>query len=258
MSVFRDLLHRRAELRTDLLAFGVLEGAERERAIAHVATCERCAAAFAAAERAQDALAADPVRLAEPSVPLATAVAVVRGKLKAASARRPALRPLAASLAFAAVAALALVVLLPARPPRPEVTVSQSLEDAADSSAAFNRAERTVAREQAARYLTEAQDVLTQVASEPVICSLQARTVNVGDEAARSRRLLERRALFVDTAAEHVAAVKPVLDDVEVVLRDVATLDPCARPAEVMRVRDEIGRRQLLMRIRLMTRELQG
>jgi hypothetical protein len=44
----------------------------------------------------------------------------------------------------------------------------------------------------------------------------------------------------------------------DLILREVADLPSCVKRADVERVRREVDERQLLMRIRLMTRELEG
>ena len=55
-----------------------------------------------------------------------------------------------------------------------------------------------------------------------------------------------------------MASAQGVLDDVELALREVADLPSCVKRRDVERVRREVDERQLLMRIRLMTRELEG
>jgi len=131
-------------------------------------------------------------------------------------------------------------------------------ETSSASSEAMNRLEHTLERERAARYLTEAGDVLVTVASAPQRCARRAHAVEVGEEAERSRELLAQRRLFVEPDAPSVVSARDVLDDVEEVLRQVAALDPCARPQDLEAIRGEIARRHLLMKIDLMTRELQG
>ncbi|HXK08848.1 MAG TPA: hypothetical protein VMT70_04300, partial [Vicinamibacteria bacterium] len=69
--------------------------------------------------------------------------------------------------------------------------------------------------------------------------------------------LLGRRAL-VQSGGEAVASARGVLDDVELALREVADLPSCVKRVDVEKLRQEVERRQLLMRIRLMTRELEG
>ena len=49
-----------------------------------------------------------------------------------------------------------------------------------------------------------------------------------------------------------------MLEDVEEMLREVASLEACTRTRDVARLRDEMEKRQLLMKMRLMQRELLG
>jgi hypothetical protein len=115
-----------------------------------------------------------------------------------------------------------------------------------------------VAREQAARYLSEAQDVLATVAASPRDCDRSERRVDVEAESRRSRELLARRAFLLDADGAAVASAQPVLDDVEDMLREVASLEACVRVREVERLQAEIEKRKLLMKVRLMQRELLG
>jgi hypothetical protein len=82
--------------------------------------------------------------------------------------------------------------------------------------------------------------------------------VDVGDFPDRSRELLARRALVVEDSPEAVASARAVLDEVELTLREVAELPSCVRRRDVQRLREEMERRHLQMRISLMTRELEG
>ena len=69
-----------------------------------------------------------------------------------------------------------------------------------------------------------------------------------GRPRARSRELLARRALLVELGTEAVASAQPVLDDVEQILREVASLESCVRRARRRAgCREEMERRQLLM-----------
>jgi len=121
----------------------------------------------------------------------------------------------------------------------------------------LGRMERTVTREQTARYLDEAQDLLLTVTS-PRPCTRETRRVDVEQEAERSRELLARRAMLVGTGGDDVLSVRPVLRDVEYVLREVASLPSCARERDLQAIQREVSRRNLLMKIDLMTRELKG
>src|SRR6185295_16364702 len=126
------------------------------------------------------------------------------------------------------------------------------------SQDALDRLERTLARERAARYLAQAQDVLVNVAAAPRNCVRAGQRVEMGEEAQRSRELLAERALVVDIEGSAVAGARPVLEDVEQVLREVATLPDCAHRRDLEAIHKDMERRRLLMKIDLMTRELVG
>jgi putative zinc finger protein len=256
------LLHGRWRRRAALLAAGALEGDERAAVARHVEGCAECARDVEEMRRALDVAARDPLRAATPPIPLGALVARVNARLDEAPAR-PRWRPVWAVVGAAALAIAALVgreVLRPGVPPPPPVPspASAAPSAAAVSPDALSRLEHTMERERAARYLTEAGDVLVTVASAPQRCVRRAHAVEVGEEAQRSRELLAQRRLFVEPDASSVVAARDVLDDVEELLRQVAALDACARPQDLEAIRDEIARRRLLMKIDLMTRELQG
>jgi len=259
--------HGRWRRRTALLALGTLDEAEVARTRAHVGTCPACARDLAESGAALALVSQDPLRGAEPPVPLGALVARVRARLDEAPAGGRAWRPLLAGAGLLAGVVLAVVVsraLLPTTPPEPaspaaSVTASPSeAGPAADSADAMRRLEHTLERERAAHYLSDAQDVLVTVASAPQRCARRPGAVEVGPEAERSRELLARRRLFVETDAPSTVVARDVLDDVEEMLREVAALDACARPQDLEAIRGEIARRHLLMKIDLVTRELQG
>jgi hypothetical protein len=252
--------HRRAVSRLPLLVYDALGAAEREETLGHVASCPRCAQALAALRDVRARLTLDPVRTAEPSVPLEYLVTRVQARIdEALREPKPADRRLAVAGGLAvAAAALSLVVLLPRlmSPPESAPVASHTPELSEDALA---RLERTVAREQTARYLSEASDVLVSVAAAAhEDCDKEEDRVELGEASARSRDLLSRRALLVERDRDEVASAGPVLDDVEHALREVADLPSCVRAADVERFRRQVERRQLLMKIRLMTRELEG
>jgi hypothetical protein len=161
-------------------------------------------------------------------------------------------------------ALLAVAVLVPALLARlkPAPTAARAEIPPAEASPlltedALARIERNLAREHAARYLSEAGEVLVSVAATGVDCDPADERLDVGRAPERSRELLERRALVV-VGGEAVASARGVLDEVELALREVAELPSCVKRRDVERLRREVEDRQLLMRIRLMTRELEG
>jgi hypothetical protein len=251
-----------------LLAAGLLTGRERDEALAHVAACAACRAEHDAEHEQLGAvvaaLASDPLRSAEPHVPAAVLAARVARDVDAA--RRPAARArfwLVALPAAAALVALAFVLPSLAQRFRPEPVAARVTIPPAEASAllaedALARIERNLAREQAARYLSEAGEVLVTVAATGVDCDRKDDRLDVGAAPERSRELLEKRRLVVDEGGEAVASARGVLDDVELALRQVADLPACVKRRDVELVQKDVEARQLLMRIRLMTRELEG
>jgi len=247
-------LHERWRRRVSLLALGALEPAERAAALAHLERCPACREELAALRDVLALVDADPVHDAAPPLSAAALAARVRRRLDvsrpSAAARGAMLRPLAAAAAVV-LAVWALPAAGPRRPPaaaaRPAEVTDETLE----------RLEAHVAREQAVRYLNAAQDVLVTVSVARRDCERKGGRVDVAGEARRSRELLERRPLLELNHAR-VASARPVLDDVELVLRDVASLEACARARDLAAIQRLLQQRRLLMKIDLMTRELQG
>jgi len=248
-----------------LHAAGALEEPERANLLAHLEGCPRCAREVEQMRAALELVAQDPVRGATPPIPVGALLARVNARLDEGRPARTAWRPAWVGVGLAAVALFALLgreVMRPGGPREPSPLPPPSTPTVAETSSvpseAWNRLEHTLERERAARYLTEAGDVLVTVAAAPQRCARRAHAVEVGEEAERSRELLAQRRLFVEPDAASVVAARDVLDDVEEMLRQVAALDPCARPQDLEAIRGEIARRHLLMKIDLMTRELQG
>jgi hypothetical protein len=220
--------------------------------------CPDCAADAEGMERARALAAADPALRAEPARAWPEALARVQAEIarrEAAHHRRRVFLPvgLAASLAAGALAAR-LLVTGDVRPRMGTVGPPQ----AAVSAEALLRMERTVGREQAVRYLQSAEDVLLSVSSTLPHCDPSARRRAVGIEAARSRALLADRRLLVDVDADPLAGARPVIEDVDMALGEVAALDPCAKASDVQAIAARIVRERLLMKMDVLARELQG
>jgi hypothetical protein len=252
------LFHEGWRTRVSLLAAGCLDGPEREQTLAHLEACAECRAEHAESVALFEALAADPVRDAELPVPIEFLVTRVRGRLEGAVRSQPFRW---ATLAYGLAVAAALFAIVPrlvgTANPRPMATTAVAAPVAMDTDA-LRRLERTVVREQAVAYLTDAQDVLMTVAAAPRACSLRDRHVDLSEESKKSRELVARSALLVALDDESVASVRPVLEDVDHVLREVGALDPCANPEDFLRVQRDLQERGLLMKMRLMSRELVG
>lgn len=255
------LLHERWRRRVSLLAAEALAGREREDAGRHLEACARCRAEHAGLVATLALLRDDPAREAALPIPASALATRVRARLDQAP---PATAPVSwwgPALAAAALLALAVAGLLE-RGPRggqpPRGAAARAPVEAAVPDELLSRMEGQVARTQAARYLSEAQDVLLTVSSRPRDCERDEDRVEVGEEARRSRELLARRALLVETEREEIAGARGVLEDVDEVLREVAALPSCARAGELAAIHRAIERRRLLMKIDLMTQELAG
>ncbi len=259
------LLHRRQSRRVSLLASGVLEGREREATLAHLERCPRCREDYRELSDLVAALDRDPLRSAEPELELAVLVRRVEREVEATfltPRRRPRLW-LGAVPATAAVLAVALIVPRAVERVRRQPLAARAAIPQADAGPlvteeALSRIERNLAREHAARYLSEAGELLVAVSASGADCDRRDGRLDVGLAPERSRELLAKRRLVVEGGGEAVASAQGVLDDVEMALRDVAELPSCVRRRDVERLRYQVERRQLLMRIRLMTRELEG
>lgn len=250
-----SLLHFRHRQRLTLLATRALDGPLREATLLHVAGCTRCARELGEFREVLARFDEDPARSAEMPISTRALTARVLARLEE-TPTPPAWTTgwrwvLAPAIAAAGLAMFAFFPRGPLVPdsPAPVVTVSAD---------ALSRLQRTVAREQAVRYLNDAQDVLVTVAAAPRACRRTSERVDVGEEARRSRELLSRRALLMDTSGDDVPTAAPLLKDVEEMLHEVALLEPCARARDLETIHKEIGRRNLLMKIDLVTRELQG
>ncbi len=258
------LAHLRLRRRVSLHAAGLLFGREREETLAHLAACARCRAEHDALRAVVAAMERDPLRSAEPDVPAAVLAARVAREVDQTLVRAG--RPrwwLVALPATAAAVAAALLVPPLVKQFRPEPRAARATIPPAEASElleedALARIERNLAREQAARYLNEAGDVLVAVAATGIDCDRKDDRLDVGAAPERSRELLEKRRLVGDEGGEAVASARGVLDDVELALRQVAELPSCVKRRDVELVQKDVEARQLLMRIRLMTRELEG
>lgn len=254
------LFHGRWRARVSLLAAGVLEAAEEPAVRAHLAGCDACRAEHEQSLRALSVLARDPARSAELPMPLTFLESRVRARLDEVAVARPVRWPVwGASLAAAALAVSIVPVLLERTRPGPSATATAVATEVLVPDDVMARMERRVARDSAARYLDEAQDLLVNVSAHPADCEREHGRIDVGEEARRSRELLERRALMTELGGgDEVASAQPLLDDVEGLLREVAALPACVRADSLDAIHRRMERRNVLMKIDLMTRELRG
>jgi hypothetical protein len=257
MNLLRHLWHARWRRAAALLAADVLDGAEYERARAHVEQCGPCRAELEEFQSLLAQCADERSRTAQPGLPLSAFVTRVEARLNEPAASTWLWTGSRMTLATAlglAVIALTSWQFWQSRATREGSATTELLVP----DDALRHIGRSLAREQTARYLSDAQDVLVTVASTLPHCQRRDGHIAVATEAQRSRDLLARRAVLVDLEAEHLAPAESVLMDVERALRDVAELHDCVSAADVARVQRQLDEQHLLMRIALVERELQG
>jgi hypothetical protein len=249
----RGFLHERWRTRVTLLASGCLEGSERERALAHLEACTKCRTEHDEVRALLQAVAQDPARGAEPDVAVQFLVTRVEARLDSMVRSRP-MRwaTLGAGLAIG----LLVAAIVPRVIPRPPVTSAPAGAEVSMDDDALRRLERVMAREQAVRYLAEAEDVLVNLKAESRPCPREHAHVELEAEVQRSRELVSRRALLLDLEGDDLLPARDLLVDVDNVLREVASLRSCSRRDELDRVRREMEDRRLLMKVRLLSREL--
>jgi hypothetical protein len=231
-------------------ALGLLREDRRAEVAGHLEDCAECREEHDGVRRALAAATIDPAARREPPVEAAVLLARVQVEVdrRRAVARRVR-RVVGYGLPLAAAAALALLL----RPPRVAAPAEPSVP-----VEVVQRMERTVNREQTVRYLQDAQGVLVSVTTALPRCERVTGRREAGPEARRSRDLLARRRLLVDDEADHLAAARPVLEDVDHLLARVAALDPCAPRQEVEEIARVMTAERLLMKIDLLARELAG
>ena len=252
------LFHERWRVRVSLLAAGVLEAHEEAAVRAHLQACDACRADFERSRRALDVLARDPARTADAPVSVEFLKTRVLARLDEVVVARPFRWGFAGVGLAAAALVVAIVPPLVQRMHTPGTATAVIVEQPLVPEDVMARMERRLARDSAARYLDEAQDLLVTVSAHPADCEKEHGRVDVGEEARRSRELLERRALMVDLGGDEVSSAQPLLDDVEGLLREVAALPACVHADSLEAIHKQMERRNVLMKIDLMTRELRG
>ncbi len=263
-----NLLHFRYRDRLGLLASSALEPAEAEWVLKHTETCGACRAELALLKQTTMVLVED----AALDRPLPISSEALRTRVLA-RIRSEAARPAARSVwSFAPamggglglvgvglVAGLLVSRFAPAPAPvfPPEIRHLQASADTAANDAAFyERLEKTHTRANAARYLAEAQDVLIQVTAAADCPDSPTDSVDVAREAQTSRTLLKRRAALVSGSGETLMAARGVMEEVEGFLQQVADLPKCTRRTDVNAIARKVDRKNLLMKIDMVSQEL--
>ncbi len=265
---FPHFLHRR---RLGLLAAGVLDSPEKARVAEHAAACASCRTELTALETVSALLQADAA--IDRSLPISSEALQTRVFARLRSNPKPA--PTAPAFGFAAALSAAALVglgmlagilatrlMTPAERPAGHVAsggapgLERFADTAINDAAFYERLEKTQLRANAARYLTDAQDILVQVRAAADCPDSPRDSVDVTREAQTSRRLLRRRAALVSGSGETLLAARGVMEEVEGMLQQVAELPQCTKRSDVDAIARRVESRNLLMKIDMVAQEL--
>ncbi len=264
--------------------YAALPDEETAALLLHLSSCAACASEWETMRQALDAADAATVfpreadvdwdGFARATVARARAVAISgnAGSRPAAppgSPARPLLARVPATARWAALAAAALVATLlfygwpqprdlrTARvQPSPVAGAGPSAESVRESAGMI--ASR-LARIGATRYLTDSRVLLLNLVQAPARCRRADGEFDITFEKEKSRELLRRKNLHegnLDTLRDRRLA--DLVGQLESLLIQVASLEDCASARQLHELREQVERGQILLRIDLMTREVQG
>jgi len=175
----------------------------------------------------------------------------------AAAARLPAL----------AAAVVVTVVLLNAwlRPAGPRVARVPPFPGTSGGSAPLasllesaHAMEDRLARQGAARYLSDSRSLLLNLVGAAAPCRKTDGQYDIALEKEKSRQLLRRQNLYEgDLQGLEDQRLATLVRQLEAVLMEVTALDDCASARQIHDLREQIENRQFLLRIDLITREMQ-
>ncbi len=179
---------------------------------------------------------------------------------------RPFLAPVPAAARWAALAAAAVLAALALYgwPPREAGTVRVQPPPAAGPSAESVRESAEMigsrlARRGATRYLTDSRVLLLNLVQAQARCRRTDGEFDITFEKEKSRELLRRKNLHegnLDSLRDRRLA--DLVGQLESLLIQVTSLEDCASARQLHELREQVEKRQILMRIDLMTREMQG
>lgn len=113
-----------------------------------------------------------------------------------------------------------------------------------------------LARTDTARYLQESQAVLASFTGLQIPC--EGANIDTSIESQVSSRLLRRKMLLDrDLDDVEIARARQLANEVGSLLEEIAVLSKCASPAQVEEIRQIMVHRQLMMRIKILTDELE-
>lgn len=249
----------------------------------HLASCAGCASDWESMRRALDAADPETVFPMEAQVDwdLQARATVMRARTAAAAGaarpsdvsppgpwRRPLVTLLPAAARWAVLAAAALVAVLlvngwpgrraagPDGVPSPSASASLPSDESVRESAAL--IESRLARRGATRYLTDSRVLLLNLVQSPARCRKADGEFDITFEKEKSRELLRRKNLHEGNLdALRDRRLTDLVGQLEALLIQVVSLGDCASARQLHDLREQIEKRQILLRIDLFTREMQ-
>jgi hypothetical protein len=119
--------------------------------------------------------------------------------------------------------------------------------------------EAGVARRGAARYLRDSGTLLVELVQAPARCRRADGTLDIALEKERAVKLLRRKNLYLDAlGGPRDQRLLDLMRQLETVLLQLSSLEDCAGARQIHDLRTEIEERQILLRIDLIAREVEG
>lgn len=252
--------------RLALRYYAALDAPEEEALGRHLGSCPGCAREWDLVKRALDALDPRAIVPLESTVDWGEFARSTASRARAAAAReRPVLwrwpwgLPAAASLtALAAVLVVAVLAVsawlktrgteAPAGGGPPTVTLLESAHSIEDR----------LAHQGAARYLRDSRALLLNLVGPAAPCRKADGHYDITLEKEKSRQLLRRKNLYEgDLLNLEDRRLATLVAQLGSVLMEVTALEDCATARQIHDLRERIETREILLRIDLMTREMQ-
>lgn len=256
-SGFRELL--------PLHFYDLAEDGERHALERHLAQCGGCASAW---EETRSVLGSVDARSAFPRESEVDWPRFARETARRARAAEPrSIRVRAArrpALAWGSLAALAAAVIVIAgvralRAPGGRTGGAGPAVPPAVSRESARFLQEGLARQGAARYLRDSRTLLVDLVHAPVRCRRADGSLDVALEKERARELLRRKNLYLDAlAGARDQRLADLVRQLESLLLQVSSFDDCAAARQIHDLREEIERRQILLRIDLVAGEAEG
>ena len=119
--------------------------------------------------------------------------------------------------------------------------------------------QQAVARQGAARYLHDSRSLIVSMIEAPVRCRRSDGTYDLSLERERSRELLRKKNLYAGSlGGARDQRLADLVNQLESVLIQVSAFDDCTAGRQIHELREAIERRQILLRIDLVTRAIGG